>query len=187
MLANTLLKISYVDEQCPINLICYFSPFISCLSHLSSYLSLFICYLSHFIGYLTTSYLVYHCSYLDEHPFFNFISWRTCPKKLHILFINLQLFTNIPLKTSYVDEQWLKILICYFSCFSSYLSPNFISWWTSAIKIHSLFYRIQLLFITLHSLFINLISWRTHMLFSAFQFLTMSTIQSSILLVALRA
>ena len=122
MLANTLLKTSYVDEQCPINLICYFSPFISCLSHLSSYLSLFICYLSHFIGYLTTSYLVYHCSYLDEHPFFNFISWWTCPKKLHILFINLQLFTNIPLKTSYVDEQCLKILICYFSCFSSYLS-----------------------------------------------------------------
>ena len=89
---------------------------------LGSYLSLFICYLSHFIGYLTTSYLVYHCSYLDEHPFFNFISWRTCPKKLHILFINLQLFTNIPLKTSYVDEQCLKIPICYFSCFSSYLS-----------------------------------------------------------------
>ena len=99
-------------------------------------------------------------------------------KKLHVLFINLQLFTNIPLKTSYVDEQWLKILICYFSCFSSYLSPNFISWWTSALKIHSLFYRIQLLFITLHSLFINLISWRTHMLFSAFQFLTMSTVHT---------
>ena len=122
MLANTLPKISYVDEQWPINLICYFSPFISCLSHLSSYLSLFICYLSHFIGYLTTSYLVYHCSYLDEHPFFNFISWRTCPKKVHILFITLQLFTNIPLKTSYVDEQCLKNFICYFSHFSSYLS-----------------------------------------------------------------
>ena len=91
------------------------SPFICYLSHLSSYLSLFICY-------LTTSYLVYHCSYLDERPFFNFISWRTCPKKLHILFITLQLFTNIPLKTSYVDEQCLKNLICYFSHFSSYLS-----------------------------------------------------------------
>ena len=151
--------------------ICCFSLFMSYLSHFSSYLS-------HLSSYLTTSYLVYHCSYLDEHPFFNFISWQTCPKKLHILFINLQLFTNIPLKTSYVDEQWLKILICYFSCFSSYLSPNFISWWTSALKIHSLFYRIQLLFITLHSLFINLISWWTHMLFSTFHILTMSTIQT---------
>ena len=126
MLANTLLKTSYVDEQCPINLICYFSPFISCLSHLSSYLSLFICYLTHlssylslficylshlssylslFICYLTTSYLVYHCSYLDERPFFNFISWRTCPKKLHILFITLQLLTNTLVETSHVDEQ----------------------------------------------------------------------------------
>ena len=50
---NTLLKTSYVDEQCPRILICYFSPFISCLSHFIPYLSLFIYYLSHFIGYLT--------------------------------------------------------------------------------------------------------------------------------------
>ena len=62
-----------------------------------------------------------------------------------------------------------------FFMFQFLFITNFISWWTSALKIHSLFYRIQLLFITLHSLFINLISWRTHMLFSAFQFLTMST------------
>ena len=92
-----------------------FSPFISYLSHLSSYLSLFICY-------LTTSYLVYHCSYLDERPFFNFISWRTCPKKLHILFITLQLLMNTLLKTSYVDEQCPINLICYFSPFISCLS-----------------------------------------------------------------
>ena len=53
LFTNTLVKTSYVDEKCPINLICYFSPFISCLSYLSSYLSLFIYYLTHFIGYLT--------------------------------------------------------------------------------------------------------------------------------------
>ena len=74
------------------------------------------------IAYLTTSYLVYHCSYLDEHQLVIFISWWTFPKYYHILFIILHSFMNITLRTSYVDEQGPRILICYLSFFSSYLT-----------------------------------------------------------------
>ena len=54
---------------------------------------------------------------------------RTCPKKVHILFITLQLFTNTLRKTSYVDERPFF---------------NFISWRTCPKKLHILFITLQL-------------------------------------------
>ena len=65
---------------------------------------------------------------------------RTSPKKVHILFITLQLFTNTLRKTSYVDERPFFNFISWRTCpkkLHILLSP-FSCWRTPSVKLHML-------------------------------------------------